>query len=288
MRLGLLVPIFLVLAGCSAPGEGPSISHVHGLAFDPLQQAVYVATHHGVAKGVPQGDSWSWDYVGSERYDYMGFTQDAVEFGTFYSSGHPSNPSAFGGVHLGLRRSQDGGETWEQRSLKGQVDFHALTRLHGGAGRLAGGWQGALKISQDAGATWQDHPVQGFGIYALASSDGALWAGTNAGIKRTTDYQTWMDASAGLSGAVTALAVAKDGMLVFASTGDGRSGGTFRSADGGATWQPLAPPELRDSAAPVLFAIDPQAKEHVFASTADAAIFESTDAGQNWQQIRQG
>jgi photosystem II stability/assembly factor-like uncharacterized protein len=285
-----LVLASLFLAGCQDPGDGVAISHVHGLAFDPTDGpagALFVATHHGVARGVKDGEAWTWAYVGQDRYDYMGFTQDAVESGTFYSSGHPSNPSAFGGVHLGLRRSQDGAVTWEQRSLKGQVDFHALTSLPGGAGHLAGFFQGVLKVSQDGGATWRDYQ-QATPIYALAAGEGTLWAGTPSGLKRSADYAAWTDMGAGIAGTVRSVAVSKDGKLILLATGDGLTGTTQRSANGGATWTQLAPPELRDAAAPVLFVIDAQNQAHVFASTADATIFESSDAGETWSKIRQG
>lgn len=279
----------MALAGCQAPHEEISISHVHGLAYDPIQGALYVATHHGLARGIPEGNSWSWSYVGEEHFDFMGFTADALTPGTFYSSGHPDDPRAFGAVHLGLRRSQDNGTTWEQRSLKGQVDFHALTSLPTGAGHLAGFFQGNLKVSRDAGATWQDHPTD-LSIYALAASGDALWAGTATGIKRTTDYSTWTDAGAGrFTGAVSSITVSVDGQMVLVGTADGRSGTTFRSTDGGQTWDQLTPTPLREAAAPVIFAVDPLDGSDVhrlFASTAAATILESTDSGATWKTIR--
>lgn len=289
LRFAPLLALSALLAGCQAPaGDTISISHVHGLAFEPSERAVYVATHHGLAKGIEAKGTWTWSYVGSERYDYMGFARDAVVNRTFYSSGHPDDPRAFGGVHLGLRRSTDGGQTWEQRSLKGQVDFHALTSLAEGDGHLAGSWQGVVKISRDAGLTWQDaSPMPG--VLALASSDGQLWAGTSQGLYRSSDLKSWMPASNGaLTGIVSSLAVSRDGTLLFAGTADGQSGSTHRSTDGGQTWQPLTAEAIRNPAAPVLFAIDASNPLHVFASTANGTILESKDGGQAWETIRQG
>lgn len=287
-----LLPSALILAilfaGCASPSpRSITITHVHGLGYDPGADALYVASHHGLAQGVRDGASWAWQYVGTERYDFMGFTTDAVTPGTFYSSGHPDDPRAFGAVQLGLRRSQDNGTTWEQRSLKGQVDFHALTALPTGTGHLAGFFQGNLKVSQDAGATWQDHPVADLSVYALAASNDALWAGTGSGLKRTTDYATWTDGSAGrFSGIVSSIAISSDAQLLLVGTADGRSGSTFRSLDGGQTWTQLTPTPLRDAAAPVIFAIDPADSTHLFASTAAATILESTDSGATWTTIR--
>lgn len=280
------VLLMVLLAGCQAPAErNVSISHVHGLAYDPGAGALYVATHHGVARGTSDGDAWDWEYVGEDRHDYMGFTQDAIASGTFYSSGHPANPREFGGVHLGLRRSTDGARTWEQRSLQGDVDFHALTGLTSGEGHLAGFYGGTLKVSRDAGATWQDHP-QPIVIYALARSDGHLWAGTPSGLKRTSDYSTWSDV--GHLGAVGSVAAARDGQLLVVWTGHDRGGAAQRSLDGGATWEPLSNAPLRDAPAPVVFAMDPANASHLFASTASATILESRDKGATWETIRQG
>src|SRR3546814_12519195 len=42
-----------------------------------------------------------------------------------FSSGHPG-PSSTAANPLGLRTSNDGGRTWTDSSLAGQVDFHSL------------------------------------------------------------------------------------------------------------------------------------------------------------------
>jgi hypothetical protein len=83
-----LVVLVLLLSGCQAPGGNDGhidvdILHAHAIAFDHVTDSLYVATHHGLAKRDPAGD-WSW--VGDERFDLMGFTQDMVTPGTFYST----------------------------------------------------------------------------------------------------------------------------------------------------------------------------------------------------------
>lgn len=286
-----VICIPLALAGCVDPDNGPDISHVHGLAFEPGDDAVFVATHNGLAKGVEDNGSWSWNYVGSDRYDYMGFTQDAGRPGVFYSSGHPDDPSTYGGVHLGLRRSMDGGETWEQRSLKGEVDFHALTSLPGQEGWIAGHWQGVTKVSTDGGATWTDHPAPPAQVIALAGAPDRLLAGTTAGLFEARDLESFTDWQAvdaeGLPTFVSAVAASPDGQALFASTGNNRVGSTYRSTDGGATWTELEQTGLKENPRPVLFAVDPDDAGHVFASTSDALVMESHDQGATWKTIRQ-
>lgn len=282
-----------VLAGCSQPEPASDVefTHVHGLAYDPGRGALFVATHNGLVKGVAEADAWSWTYVGADRYDYMGFTQDAEAPGVFYSSGHPDDRQAYGGANLGLRRSVDGGETWEQRSLRGEVDFHALTSIPGREGWLAGYWQGAVKVSTDAGATWTDHAGPPAQVIALAGAPGSLVAATASGLFETRDLESfgnWTAVEAeGLPPVVVTVAVSADGESWFVTAAEGQSGSTYRSVDGGASWTELTPAALRDVSAPVLFAGDPEDSSHVFASTADGLVMESKDRGATWTTVRE-
>lgn len=293
--LSTAMVLVFALAGCTAPAGGGDvdISHVHGLAFEPDQGAVFVATHNGLAKGIVDNGSWSWSYVGSDRYDYMGFTQDAGRSGVFYSSGHPDRDgaSAYGGVHLGLRRSMDAGETWQQRSLKGEVDFHALTSIPGQEGWIAGYWQKAIKVSTDGGATWTDHLAPPAHVWALAGAPDRLLAGTSAGLFEAHDLESFADWQAvdaeGLPAFVSTVAASPDGQALFASTGNNRVGSTYRSTDGGDTWTELEQTGLKGNPRPVLFAVDPDDAGHVFASTWDALVLQSHDQGATWSTIRQ-
>jgi hypothetical protein len=88
--------VMLVMAGCAQPSQPPlDVTHVHGVAYDAANDAVYLASHHGLARGQREGSNWAWEFVG-DRYDYMGFTKDTVRSGAFYSSGHPDDPRAYG------------------------------------------------------------------------------------------------------------------------------------------------------------------------------------------------
>src|ERR1035437_7792466 len=102
------------------PGE-----HVHGVARDPGDSTVYLATHQGLFrydKGAPVR-------VGPV-VDWMGFS--IARPGHFYASGHPGD-----GVDLpapvGLLETTDAGKTWKVRSLGGECDFPAPTSSSKGA-----------------------------------------------------------------------------------------------------------------------------------------------------------
>lgn len=283
----LMATVLLVLAGCSQPRATPfEIIHVHGLAYDANATTLYVATHHGLARGQDNGKKWA--YVG-DRYDYMGFTQDAVKNGTFYSSGHPDDPRTFGGVHLGLRRSTDGGATWEQRSLRGQVDFHSIAAIPAVEGGLVGLWKDKLMESRDGGLTWTNHTGPALLMFDIAVTDHHTFVATADGLAgghlgNQSSWQRFTDPEPGRI--AMALAASPDGSVMFAGTGNGRSGATYRSVDGAATWQKLPQPLLAEAAVPVVFAFDGTDANHTYAATAGGDILESRDAGATWTVLR--
>lgn len=283
----------ILLAGCSqfSVRDGSfDFSHVHGLGYDPGNQTIYVATHHGLILGTPNGDGWTWDHAGAERYDYMGFTQDATNASILYSSGHPDDPRAYGGVHLGVRRSTDGGVTWEQRSLKGQVDFHALDSVPGLYGGLVGVWRDSIMESRDGGLTWTNHTGPAALMFDLAATSGKVYVATADGLAsgQVDNRTSWIrhpDPEPGRP--AMAIAANDDGSLLFAGTGNGRSGGTYSSTDGGHTWALVEKADLRDTAVPAVFAFDSGDNAHVFAATSAGTVVESTDRGGSWHVIRQ-
>lgn len=291
--MALLVVVAL-LAGCSTPAQPPSanvdFAHVHGLGYLPATNQVIVATHHGLILGNKTASSWTWEYAGSERYDYLGFTQDSVNHTTMYSSGHPDDPRAYGGVHLGLRRSTDAGHTWEQRSLKGQVDFHSLTSIPEVEGGLVGLHNGKLMESRDGGLTWTNHTVPmtyiplGLAVtdhhVYVASADGLIAGhlGNASSWKRHGDH--------GDMATFHAIAAAPDGSVMFAGTGNGRSGKTFVSRDNATTWQPIDDSVLGKAAVPAVFAFDATDANHVLAATIGGDVLESRDQGASWTVLR--
>lgn len=158
-RVALALVVSTTVAACSqtdtksddtaaaAAVNEPSMAfgHVHGLGVNPTDETVYVATHHGLY--TLDGAA---ERVGTSRADLMGFT--VVGDDTFLASGHPA-PDEAGPSNLGLIRSTDAGQTWEEVSLGGESDFHGLTA----AGDRVYGLDsatGAVMRSDDGGHTW--------------------------------------------------------------------------------------------------------------------------------------
>lgn len=278
--VGVVTSLALLLAGCSSPAQQSDVevTHVHGL--DYVDGRIYVATHHGLVVGAPGGKEWSWAYVGQERYDFMGFTTNGQ---TFYSSGHPDDPYEFGGTMLGLRRSMDQGQTWDQRSLKGQADFHALT-VDAQSGDLLGYWRTVIR-STDGGLTWQNLTSPPAQVFALAAAPLKIWAGTSSGMYVSSDGMNWTTGS--LSGAIASVSASKDGMQLLASQISNQGGATWKSADGGASWTQMGGHKLLEKPqAPILFAIDRADQSHIFAADAAGTIIESKDGGNSWDTLR--
>lgn len=208
-------------AAATSAGKGLPSEHVHGIAFNPGDDKVYLATHDGLFR---------YDSAGPVRVgpviDLMGFTVAGPNH--FYSSGHPGE-----GVNLpnpvGLMESTDGGQTWTPLSRQGQTDFHALA-----ASQVSVvGVDGASVIASTDGRNWTtlEPPVP---PYSLATSpDGkTLVVTSRSGPARSTDSgSTWT----ALSGTpilqfvhfpdnTTAVGIAPDGAV-------------YVSEDAGATWR---------------------------------------------------
>lgn len=156
-------------------------AHVHGVAVNPGDDRVYLATHDGLFR---------YDETGPTRVgpvvDLMGFTVAGPDH--FYASGHPG-PGVDLPEPVGLIESTDGGRTWSLLSRQGQSDFHALAASSAGVVGFDGD---ALRATSD-GTTWRelDPPVS---PYALAASpDGAvLLASSETGPVRSDDAgATW-------------------------------------------------------------------------------------------------
>lgn len=161
--------------------QGLPSAHVHGIAANPADDRVYLATHDGLFR---YGDS------GPVRVgpviDLMGFTVTGPDH--FYASGHPG-PGVELPEPVGLIESVDGGVTWAPLSRQGQSDFHALTSSDAGVVGFDGA---AMSITTD-GTTWRDldPPVAPYAL--AASSDGAvLLATSESGLIRSIDAgDTW-------------------------------------------------------------------------------------------------
>jgi hypothetical protein len=107
----------------------------------------------------------------------------------------------------------------------GDACFCAITSI----GDSAGG----VFISTDSGVNWSATALQNISVYTLAVSDTYLFAGTNAGVYRTSDKgASWTAVNTGLNYPLVWVLSVMD-TNIFAGTS---GGGLFRSTDRGLHW----------------------------------------------------
>ena len=267
----------LVLASCSAPadtpqtrdpaqapaGQGLPSEHVHGVAFNPADGKVYLATHDGLFRY----DSTGPVLVGPV-IDLMGFTAAGPD--RFYSSGHPgagvdmANP-------VGLIESTDAGQTWSTLSREGQSDFHTLTASQTGVT----GYDGTAVLSTPDGQTWTtlEPPVDTYAV--AASPDGSTMLVTSqSGPARSTDGGTTWSIDPGAP--LLQLEYFVDDQSVVGVAPDG---GIFLSSDAGATW------DQRDSVGQAPQAVTARAQpdgELEILVVIEDAILRSLDSGSSF------
>ena len=249
----------------TAPASGLPSSHVHGLSVDPETGQVLLASHDGL-----------FDVTGSpatkigETNDLMGFT--AADQDVFYASGHPGPGSDLPNP-MGLNRSTDGGETWEQLSRQGQSDFHALAATKSGV--VA--YDGTLQTSPD-GKKWFV-ATAGFVPAVLAGSPetDTVLATTPEGVHRSDDGgKTWALSTTAPVIQFAAFASATD---VFGVEPDGS---VHYSADAGSTWTRAGRIEGEVQAVAAAAAAEgaegAAGKARLWAATTDSLVV-STDGG---------
>ena len=174
----------------------------------------------------------------------------------------------------GVRRSTDGGTTWERSGLPASgtiarlvahpTDPDVVFAAAGGDLFTPGGERGIFR-STDGGRTWAavltDNPTTGGADLAMDPTDpdhllATMWdrqrtpdlrryGGPGSGLYRSTDGgDTWAPVTDGIpgfaadSGRIAVAFSPADPSRVYAvvTRGDGRSGGFHRSDDGGVTW----------------------------------------------------
>ncbi|WP_245528111.1 F510_1955 family glycosylhydrolase [Cellulomonas gilvus] len=248
--------------------DGLPSSHVHGVAVNPADGLVYLASHDGLFRYGPHGPERVGPVI-----DLMGFTVAGPDH--FYSSGHPS-PGVDLPAPLGLAESTDAGQTWQPLSRGGQSDFHALTA----STASVVGYDGSVLRSTTDGQTWTelDAPVEPFAL--AASPDGRVLVATSgAGVYRSDDGgATWQQPQAPL---LQYVAFADDTVAVGVTP----DGNVARSEDAGQTWTQVG--ALGEPVAAVGAARGPDGGVGVVVVTADE-VLKSADGGATFGPLTTG
>jgi photosystem II stability/assembly factor-like uncharacterized protein len=241
---------------------------VHGVAVNPADGLVYLATHDGLFRygtGRPTR-------VGPV-IDLMGFT--VVGPDQFYASGHPG-PGVDLPQPVGLIASTDGGRTWSVRSRQGESDFHALAA----SGTAVVGFDGALRSSPD-GRSWRQLAIPAAPHSLAASPDGRILLATaESGVLRSADAGANWTAVHGAP--LLVLVDWAEGDTVVGVTPDGS---VAVSDDAGRTWEQRG----RVGATPQAIGAHGGhgGKARVLVVT-ETDVLDSTDAGATFAPLRTG
>lgn len=158
---------------------------------------------------------------------------------------------------VGLMRSGDGGETWENlfSSLEGQ-QIHSMAVSARDARRLWVGTQPAtLHTSADGGGSWDE--VQEFRILGVREG--------------------WKDVGQGVARVTTIASDPTDSSRLYVGV---EIGGAYRSDDGGTSWRPINE-GLFDEVHQI--AVDPRTPNRVYASTGGGFHY-SENRGNRWKR----
>ena len=257
-----------------------SISHSHGLAVDIEDPTkLYIATHEGLLLLQDEKDLYR---IGDTENDLMGFTVDAKNPKTFYSSGHPS----YGG-NIGFQKTMDGGETWQKVSdgINGPVDFHTMTVSPVDSNIVYGLFSGQIQKSTDGGSSWtllNNQPGKIIALLADIVDVKTLYASTQQGLWVSKDGgESWELLSDQLKSSVV-ISMAqnpKEGaqMLSFSDTL-----GLASSNDGGKTWTTLA---SAPNTVLYFIAFSTSNPQMVYVIDENNQIYKSQDSGLTWEKI---
>lgn len=257
-------------SGTSSSNPDPGPIHVHGLGVDPADDALYIASHTGLFR-LPKGASTA-DRVADRYQDTMAFTVTGPN--RFLGSGHPDTREDLP-PFLGLIESNDAGESWEEISLQGEVDFHLLAasekRIYG----FGSFWEtneAVFLASGDGGQSWMKRqtPAPLVGLAISPTDPQMLVAADARGLFTTRDAGKTWKRSRGPSGL---LAWPRPDRLYLTDP----KGSVELSTDQGRSWHPVG--HLPSPPSALGFG-----SGRLYASTHDGAIWESRDEGSTWSK----
>lgn len=247
--------------------EDPGPIHIHGLGINPADGALYAASHTGLFR-LPQGGERP-ERVADRYQDTMAFT--IVGPDRFLGSGHPDGRENLP-PFLGLIESTNAGETWEEVSLMGEVDFHLLVATGEQIYGFGSEWEGQESLflaSTDGGRTWDRRPgpTPLIGLAISPRDPRELIASTPVGLHRSADGGgRWQP----LPGSPGLLTWPRSDQLLLADAG----GTVSVSDDEGRSWEEVG--RLPDE--PV--ALDSGGGK-LLAAMHDGTVLESND-GSSW------
>lgn len=199
----------MLLAGCASEQSSlafSELSHVHNVITH--DDEIILATHYGPHVWTGSG----WELRGDD-FDVMALSAGD---GLLFASGHPGASQNLPDP-LGLLVSSDGGETWEPRSLLGEVDFHLLSVSGSTIVGVAANY-GVVVRSDDSGANWDTVQVPSITDLSVNPASGSeMMIASEGNLLVSRDSGATFQPIEGPSG-VTKIEWSRDSVLVATAT----------------------------------------------------------------------
>ncbi|MFZ2739325.1 MAG: glycosyl hydrolase [Burkholderiaceae bacterium] len=264
-----------------------SLVHVHGLSYSADGKQLMIPSHHGLAIYA----NGRWTKAAGPAHDYMGYS---ATHNALYSSGHPA-PSSGLSNPLGLIKSRDGGQTWQQLGLSGESDFHTLATSYAtnavyvvnpaANSRMS---QAGIYASRDDGLKWTHSPAQGLGSklnsLAVHPTEAAIVAaGTDEGLYLSHNSAHRFDRLLGAKG-VLAVFFDLDGQHLWFSSLGTKAELARISLKAGAKAEPIALPAMPDDGLAYI-AQNPVRPHEMAIASFNRSVFISKNRGLSWTAI---
>jgi photosystem II stability/assembly factor-like uncharacterized protein len=233
----------------TGPTERGSYYEVREIVFSPdfaTDRSIFAVSEAGVFFSADASDTWTHIAVPEQRPLRLALSPTWAQDRTLFAGGR------------NLRRSTDGGATWSEPLVSGEiVNVRCAPDFNSSGAAFAISRDLGLFSSRDHGATWQSSPqaLDGFSPSKLRLSpdygrDGTLWVSTlSGGIFRSEDRGATWDRLLPLGSPVD---TCFDFALSPAFDRDGTAlactfEGILRTTDGGASWKRVTPEALYDT-----------------------------------------
>ncbi|AUD13017.1 MULTISPECIES: F510_1955 family glycosylhydrolase [unclassified Planococcus (in: firmicutes)] len=258
------------------------MDHVHGMGYIEENGGLYFASHHGLKVN----RDGNWTEIEDQYHDFMGFNATATGF---VSSGHPDMQSGMQNP-LGIKRSDDGGETFDDLGFEGETDFHEMAVGYNTNNLFVFNPQANSEMetgfhrSDDAGESWQQTAAEGLEgkvTYLAMHPDDSMMiaAASNQGIFLSEDGgESFTRITEGELG--TAAFFSEDALYYATYSEEAKL--VKRDLSGGE--EEISLPEMTEDGV-VYLAQHPENPEQLAIYTAKGHAWETQDAGENWTQI---
>ncbi len=204
---------------------------------------------------------------------------------------HPEQPDIGYALNFedgGQYMTRDGGDSWSRlEEIARWVENIVLDPLI--PGKLFATWDSRVYGSDDGGSSWR--PVDGLpdsNFYSVATHplrSGVMYALDEGGVFISVDGGASLTKSLQVDDPRSLIfhPLNPDIILLY-NFEKSNSFRSFRSGDGGSSWEALADP-LADSILPITWVFHPVDPEIIFARTPEGGFFKSGDGGVSWNQI---